>query len=368
MATYLIQVLTGDYEIVDGVGPNGLPLLSVVLRHDRATMQPYLDTIDDQIDFFDDYFGPYPLDRYGIAITDSCPGLAMETMERSLFSRGDFSTGRLDTRRSCSSPTSWPTSGSAMPCRRRVGTTCGSTRASPRTGSGCGSTISACGRSSDSAQRGAGRSATRRRRRLRRSDEMFGFNSYDGGAVVLHALRQTIGDDLFFTLLQPLGGRQQRHVAHDRRLRRSGRPGRRPGPDRVLRRLALRRRAAGRRSARPGLVADEVLEDLAAPLLGLAGALLVAVGADRQAQHRVDAEPAQWLRLPLAGLVVDPRQRHAGRCRAAGSDRPACARRGSWSSRRRRRSHRPTPDRRPGRSRPSRTSHAARRSGHPSGG
>ena len=31
---------------------------------------------------------------------------------------------------------------------------------------------------------------------------MFGFNSYDGGAVVLHALRRTIGDDLFFTLLQ----------------------------------------------------------------------------------------------------------------------------------------------------------------------
>jgi aminopeptidase N len=31
---------------------------------------------------------------------------------------------------------------------------------------------------------------------------MFGYNSYDGGAVVLHALRKTIGDDLFFTLLQ----------------------------------------------------------------------------------------------------------------------------------------------------------------------
>ena len=31
---------------------------------------------------------------------------------------------------------------------------------------------------------------------------MFGFNSYDGGAVILHALRKTIGDDLFFTLLR----------------------------------------------------------------------------------------------------------------------------------------------------------------------
>ena len=32
--------------------------------------------------------------------------------------------------------------------------------------------------------------------------DMFGFNSYDGGAVVLHALRRTIGDADFFALLQ----------------------------------------------------------------------------------------------------------------------------------------------------------------------
>ena len=32
-------------------------------------------------------------------------------------------------------------------------------------------------------------------------DDMFGFNRYDGGAVVVHALRTTIGDDAFFELL-----------------------------------------------------------------------------------------------------------------------------------------------------------------------
>ena len=32
--------------------------------------------------------------------------------------------------------------------------------------------------------------------------EMFGYNSYDGGAAVVHALRRTIGDDAFFTLLR----------------------------------------------------------------------------------------------------------------------------------------------------------------------
>jgi aminopeptidase N len=34
------------------------------------------------------------------------------------------------------------------------------------------------------------------------ADELFGFNSYDGGAVILHALRLTVGDDIFFELLR----------------------------------------------------------------------------------------------------------------------------------------------------------------------
>ena len=33
-------------------------------------------------------------------------------------------------------------------------------------------------------------------------DNLFGYERYDGGAVVLHALRGEIGDDAFFTLLQ----------------------------------------------------------------------------------------------------------------------------------------------------------------------
>src|SRR3712207_7956187 len=44
-STYLILLLTGDYELVEGTGPGGLPLLSVVLREDRAEMQRYVDGI-----------------------------------------------------------------------------------------------------------------------------------------------------------------------------------------------------------------------------------------------------------------------------------------------------------------------------------
>jgi aminopeptidase N len=201
MATYLIQLLTGNYETVDGVGPNNLPLLSVVLHEDRQKMQVYLDTIDDQIDFFDDFFGPYPLDRYGIAITDSVPGLAMETMERSLFSRSDFSTGRLEHGQElllshelahqwfgdAVSPARWSdvwlnesfaTYGEWMWLDHIGLQPLEASAAAALAGRQPGATADPA------------------------ADEMFGFNSYDGGAVVLHALRKTIGDDSFFSLLK----------------------------------------------------------------------------------------------------------------------------------------------------------------------
>jgi len=201
MATYLIQLLTGDYELVEGTGPNGLPLLSAVLRSDLTTMQPYLDTIDEQIDFFDDLFGPYPLDAYGIAMSDSFPGLAMETQGRSLFSRDDFSSGSLDGYQQlllshelahqwfgdAVSPAQWDdiwlnesfaTYGEWLWLEHV----------------GMGTVDSAAATALQNRRPGVTGDPT--------VGEMFGFNSYDGGAVVLHALRQTIGDEAFFTLLR----------------------------------------------------------------------------------------------------------------------------------------------------------------------
>jgi aminopeptidase N len=204
MTTYLIQLLTGDYEIIEGEGPNGLPLSSVVLREDRELMQPYLDTIDDQIDFFDDFFGPYPLAQYGIAMTDSVGGLAMETQSRSLFSREDFLSGELGFIEElllshelshmwfgdAVSPAEWQdiwlnesfASYAQWMWLDHVG-------------------IATLESQADDALAtkemfGEGATATPD------ADELFGFNSYDGGAVILHALRLTVGDDVFFELLR----------------------------------------------------------------------------------------------------------------------------------------------------------------------
>ena len=203
MATYLIQVLTGDYEIVEGEGPGGLPLVSVVLRPDRERMQPYLDSIDDQIAFFEQWFGPYPLTSYGIAMTDSFPGLAMETQGRSTFSRSDFS-GQMgfieELLLSHELAHQW--FGDAVTPADWQDIWLNESFATYAQWMwldhvGLQTLDEAASFALDTRQSQPGNPTA-----APSDEELFGFNSYDGGALVLEALRRTVGDDAFFETLQ----------------------------------------------------------------------------------------------------------------------------------------------------------------------
>ena len=200
MATYLVQLLTGNYDVIESEGPGGLPLVSVVLEQDRESMQQFVDATPAMIEYFQGFFGPYPLDRYGLAFTDSFPGLAMETQGRSMFSREDFLWDEFGEMQQsllahelahqwfgdAVSPAEWKdiwlnesfaTYGEWM-WVEHVGISDIDTIANRELR----------GRSpGSSADPSVG--------------ELFGANSYGGGAIVLHALRQTIGDDAFFDLL-----------------------------------------------------------------------------------------------------------------------------------------------------------------------
>jgi aminopeptidase N len=207
MPTYLVQLIVGDYEVIDGEtvpSKRGqpLPLTHVVPAGEQATFDAAIASIAAQISFFEARFGPYPLDRYGLAFVEDLRNLAMETQGRSLFGADDFSGGRLgyfpqlllshelahQWFGNAVSPATWsdiwlneslatyahwlwlehvelqPLEGYADAMLRQRQTGSGST----------------------------GEPAL---------DDMFGFNRYDGGAVVVHALRTTIGDEAFFELL-----------------------------------------------------------------------------------------------------------------------------------------------------------------------
>lgn len=205
MSTYLVQLLTGDYAVVDGGAAGSVPLVNVALTGDVERMQPYFDLTDDQMSFFEQLFGPYPLARYGLAFSESFAGLAMETQGRSLFSRDDFPGGEPDHLQhlflshelahqwfgNAVSPAGWDdlwlnesfaTYGEWL-WMDHAGFT--DLERDAQDALQIRNEISAESTGAPSV------------------DNLFGFERYGGGAVVLHALRNELGDDeLFFGLLQ----------------------------------------------------------------------------------------------------------------------------------------------------------------------
>ena len=203
MTTYLIQLLTGRLDIVTGTAPNGVAMTSALQAGDQSLMQPFLDSTAAQLDFFDDWFGPYPFHSYGLAMTDGTIGGAMEEQGRSLFSRSDFASGQVDATTELLlshelahqwfgdsvSPADWSdiwlnesfaTYGQWMWLEHR----------------GYGSVDEQA--KAALAQRRGSNEATGKPS----VGGLFGFEVYEGGAVVLHALRKTVGDDVFFATLR----------------------------------------------------------------------------------------------------------------------------------------------------------------------
>ncbi len=204
MTTYLAQVITGDYEIVEGTGPNGLPLIHAVLRADRARLEPYFAMTSDQIDFFDDLFGPYPLASYGLAVVDSPPGVAMETLGRSQFSREDLGA-----------PT--PGAEEQLYLSHELGHQWFGDAVSPEQWDDIWLNEAFATYSQwlwfdhvglgPIDQAATDRLATDAQSRQRPTgapiaSSLFNYESYDGGALIVHALRKELGDDAFFNLLR----------------------------------------------------------------------------------------------------------------------------------------------------------------------
>jgi aminopeptidase N len=197
MATYLVMLAIGEYELSDGgTSTTGVELDHVVPRGKASDLDRYRPVVDRQLAYFADLFGPYPFDRYGVALLDSVPGLAMETQGLPLFSSGDLDGSLGDYQQAllahelahqwfgnAVSPAQWDdiwlNEGYATYCQwlwlEEIGV----------------ATVDDLARVAlDEAALGGGP--------VGRPDELFGDVSYDGGGAALHALRLTVGDEAFF--------------------------------------------------------------------------------------------------------------------------------------------------------------------------
>ena len=94
MASYLVQVAIGDYELVAG-GRVG----DVTIRHafhrslaDRAAVA--VEGTAEMVDLLDDVYGPFPFAAYGLVAVDESLGFALETQTLTIIGADTVALGR----------------------------------------------------------------------------------------------------------------------------------------------------------------------------------------------------------------------------------------------------------------------------------
>jgi aminopeptidase N len=87
LASYLATVNIGRFVEQTGQGPNGLPIRNYFPPDVAANARAVFAPTATMIDYFDDLFGPYPFEAYGVVVPDQELGYALETQTLSLFGR-----------------------------------------------------------------------------------------------------------------------------------------------------------------------------------------------------------------------------------------------------------------------------------------
>jgi aminopeptidase N len=214
MPTYLVHLVIGAYDVVDGglltsADGDEIQLTHLVPTGKQAEFQRFIDQTPKQFDFFEERFGPYPLADYGLAFVDSVPGLAMETQGRSLFSQLDFQVPEFgDEEEQVGFP-------QQLLLAHELAHQWFGNAVSPATWSDIWlnesfatyaqylwlDEIELVDLDSEMSELLLARQTGDVATGTPTLESMFGFESYDGGSVVVHALRLEVGDDAFFELL-----------------------------------------------------------------------------------------------------------------------------------------------------------------------
>lgn len=87
MASYLSAVYIGNFIEQRQEGPNGLLIRNYFDPGIRVTAETEFSQTAEMIDFYDDLFGAYPFEAYGVVALDAPLGFALENQTLSLFGK-----------------------------------------------------------------------------------------------------------------------------------------------------------------------------------------------------------------------------------------------------------------------------------------
>lgn len=95
MASYLVQIAIGDYEIVDGgTSAAGVPIRHVLHRDQAAQAKVSVARTAEMMDVLSEVWGPYPFETYGVLAVDEDLGFALETQTLTLIGSDIARDGR----------------------------------------------------------------------------------------------------------------------------------------------------------------------------------------------------------------------------------------------------------------------------------
>lgn len=204
MAPYLASVATGPYVITTAEGPRGLPLTEIDPATGWDTPGEFLPVTIDMLLFFEERFGPFPLESYGLLMADSTQGVAMEHQTLSMFSAADMDSGRGDDELFLAHEIAHQWFGDAVSPERWVDIWLNESFATYS--EWLWSYRDKPEQLEREAEQYRARASTDRSRAgptgRPKFDDLFGTTVYQGGAIVLHALRREVGDDVFFRILR----------------------------------------------------------------------------------------------------------------------------------------------------------------------
>jgi aminopeptidase N len=201
MASYLAEVAIGDYQVTNAPGPDGITMRNVVATSLVDQASGMFDRTPEMISYFSSRFGPFPFDIYGGLVVNERTGFALENQTLSVF--GSDLVGRgaeiivahelahqwfgdsvsvkqwddiwLNEGFATYAEWLWSEHANGTPVAQSAQRTLDQLRAEP-----------------DAATPPGNPGVT----------DMFGAGVYMRGALALQALRKTVGDDQFFTILR----------------------------------------------------------------------------------------------------------------------------------------------------------------------